>query len=208
MKTNTEHRFLQREKHTNSTRRVIRTHIWATAYIPPGVERYTSHDIHSLTHAKTSPVKWLLWMPPVRMGSPRPFMFSWIKPLWLSLRYLAPPNTHTHAQFGIVSASSGSYPSHFSFPLSMEPLTITSSLLITSAKTFLSRLLCWRFSNVPFYKNPTSDFTVLTRCGVSGFGVTPNSVDDTSDICAVKGWRIFGRLQQTIVLICDFFLMN
>lgn len=59
-----------RERSTQiPTRRVIRTHIWATAYIPPGEERYTSHDIHSLTHAKTSPVKWLLWMPPVRMGS-------------------------------------------------------------------------------------------------------------------------------------------
>ena len=65
----------------------------------------------------------------------------------------------------------------------MEPLTITSSLLITSAKTFLSRSQDWRFSNVLGCKN-VFHFTVLTRCGVLGSGRRPESQDDTTALFA------------------------
>ena len=37
--------------------------------IPLRVQRYTNHDIHLLTHAKTGLLKWLLWMPPVHVRS-------------------------------------------------------------------------------------------------------------------------------------------
>lgn len=133
-------------------------------------------------------------------------MFSWIKPLWLSLRYLAPPNTHTHTLSLGFFLQAVEVIHHIFHSLSPWSPSQSPHLFLSHLPKHFSHACCAEgFQTFPSTKTPP--LTLLYWHDVEFQGSAspqiPWMILQTSVL--LKGGEFCGRLQQTIVLISDFF---